>query len=79
MAVIQQRQPSPSPDRRKSNEIRPTDIMDLVHRASIGSDTKSDMNIPETALTGLSQEERDHIMQVMVSANPQTTPQTSRR
>ncbi|CAD5219158.1 unnamed protein product [Bursaphelenchus okinawaensis] len=74
------RQPSPVFTPRKSS-VRSGDIMDLVRRSSFTSETHNDSlpNVPEEALQGLTAEEREHIIQVMMNASKSITPEPSRR
>ncbi|KAE9548147.1 hypothetical protein FO519_008641, partial [Halicephalobus sp. NKZ332] len=91
MAIIQAARSTPinpqeSASRRSSTDARPAtttgDIMDLVRRNSLSSDRASDspIKIPNEALAGLSESEKEHILKVLATASrSQATPQQSRR
>jgi hypothetical protein len=85
LAYLQQKRSSPLPEvstSRKSSEVRAGDIMHLLRKASIESDSSRGgaVDLPQEALENLSAEEREHIMRVMNSASrAHTTPQQSRR
>uniref|UniRef100_A0A915PK36 Uncharacterized protein n=1 Tax=Setaria digitata TaxID=48799 RepID=A0A915PK36_9BILA len=71
---------------RKSSSDSRNEFMDLLRRTSGASVNVSDMStkLPDSALAGLSNEERDHIEKVLSAANrrsrsSQSTPTASRR
>uniref|UniRef100_A0AC34PZ65 Uncharacterized protein n=1 Tax=Panagrolaimus sp. JU765 TaxID=591449 RepID=A0AC34PZ65_9BILA len=90
MAIIQASRPLASNQldslSRRSSTDRPAtsggDIMELVRRASVSSEKTNDSTfaLPENALLGLSDAEKQHIIKVLSAANrSQMTPQQSRR
>uniref|UniRef100_A0A914YDE9 Uncharacterized protein n=1 Tax=Panagrolaimus superbus TaxID=310955 RepID=A0A914YDE9_9BILA len=58
------------------------DILNLIRRSSMSSDktNESPIKLPDDALAGLTDDEKEHILKVLAAANrSQVTPQQSRR
>lgn len=91
MAIIQAARSTPighqdSISRRSSTDTRPAttngDIMELIRRNSVSSDktNESPIKLPNEALAGLTESEKEHIRKVLAAASrSQATPQQSRR
>lgn len=87
MAAIAISKPVPLEDNeRKSAAERKSspggDILNLIRRSSMSIDKNNDspIKLPDDALAGLTDDEKEHILKVLAAANrSQCTPQQSRR